>query len=156
MDFVRGTFNVPRSTTCERQIEQLFFDENGHLQFGPDDLENPTNYAFGRKCYITAVVILLVMNAIFSSSAPTGSFEGVSEDLRVSIEAAGLVTTLFLLGYCAGPLFWAPLSEFYGRRWIFHISFTIYLAFGFLCAFTPHFSGLLVGRFCPGLPPVLP
>ena len=58
------------------------------------------------------------MNATFASSAPSGSFQSVSEDLHVSVEAAGLVTTLFLLGYCAGPLFWAPLPEFYGRRWI--------------------------------------
>lgn len=36
-------------------------------------------------------------------------------DLGVSPEAAGLVTTMFLFGYCAGPLIWAPLSEFYGR-----------------------------------------
>lgn len=41
-------------------------------------------------------------------------------------------------------------SEFYGRRWIFHISFLLYIAFGFLCAFTPNFAGLLVGRFITG------
>ncbi|KAF4770452.1 hypothetical protein HAV15_013179 [Penicillium sp. str.  len=112
--------------------------------------ENPKNYSLGRKCYITTIVISLVMNATFASSAPSGSFQSVSEDLHVSVEAAGLVTTLFLLGYCAGPLFWAPLPEFYGRRWIFYISFAIYLAFGFLYAFTPNFSGLLVGRFLTG------
>jgi MFS family permease len=41
-------------------------------------------------------------------------------------------------------------SEFYGRRWIFHISFLLYIAFGFLCAFTPNFAGLLAGRFITG------
>ncbi|KAI2701352.1 hypothetical protein CBS147332_7954 [Penicillium roqueforti] len=90
------------------------------------------------------------MNVTFSSSAPSGAFRGISNDLHVSTEAAGLVTTLFLLGYCAGPLFWAPLSEFYGRRWIFYISFTIYFTFGFLCASTPNFAGLLIGRFLTG------
>jgi DHA1 family multidrug resistance protein-like MFS transporter len=150
MDFVRRNFLMSTSTTVVGSDEKLFFDKDGHLEFAPDDPENPKNYSFGRKCYITAIAISLVMNATFSSSAPTGSFQGVSDDLHVSVEAAGLVTTLFLLGYCAGPLFWAPLSEFYGRRWIFYISFTIYLAFGFLCAFTPNFAGLLVGRFLTG------
>jgi MFS family permease len=127
-----------------------FLDDQGHLTFAPFDPENPKNWSFRRKCYITAVAILLVMNATFSSSAPSGSFQGVSDDFDVSLEAAGLVTTLFLLGYCAGPLFWAPLSEFYGRRWIFHISFALYIALGFLCAFTPNFGGLLAGRFLTG------
>lgn len=68
----------------------------------------------------------------------------------MSVEAAGLVITLFLLGYVAGPLVWAPLSEFYGRRWIFYITFLGYVAFNFLCAFSPNFGGLLVGRFLSG------
>lgn len=59
----------------------------------------------------------------------------------------GLVVTLFLLGYAFGPLLWAPLSEFFGRRWIFYISFTGYLASTFLCAFANDFAALLVGRF---------
>ncbi|CAL5873004.1 uncharacterized protein PFLUO_LOCUS7273 [Penicillium psychrofluorescens] len=147
---MRNYYQGSNSTSTRQPDEQLFFDKNGHLEFGPNDPENPKNYPFRRKCYITAIAISLVMNATFSSSAPSGSFEGISEDLHVSTEAAGLVTTLFLLGYCAGPLFWAPLSEFYGRRWIFYTSFTIYLAFGFLCAFTPNFAGLLVGRFLTG------
>jgi hypothetical protein len=88
------------STTIVTSDEQLFFDKDGHLEFGPEDPENPQNYSFGRKCYITAIAISLVMNATFSSSAPSGSFQGVSDDLHVSVEAAGLVTTLFLLGKC--------------------------------------------------------
>ncbi|PYH91730.1 MFS general substrate transporter [Aspergillus ellipticus CBS 707.79] len=150
MDFVRRNFLTSTSTTVERSDEQLFFDKDGRLEFAPDDPENPKNYSFGRKCYITAIAISLAMNATFSSSAPSGFFQSISDDLHVSVEAAGLVTTLFLLGYCAGPLFWSPSSEFYGRRWIFYISFTIYLAFGFLCAFAPNFAGLLVGRFLTG------
>ncbi|KAJ5096651.1 MFS general substrate transporter [Penicillium angulare] len=150
MDFFKHLFSTSTSKAIVNSDKTLFFDKNGHLEFAPDDPENPKNYSFKRKCYITAVSISLVMNATFSSSAPSGTFQGISDDLHVSVEVAGLVTTLFLLGYCAGPLFWAPLSEFYGRRWIFYISFTLYIAFGFLCAFTPNFAGLLIGRFLTG------
>jgi DHA1 family multidrug resistance protein-like MFS transporter len=136
--------------TKTQPLDPLTFDDEGYLTFSPHDSDNPQNFSRGRKCYITAVAISLVMNATFASSAPTGTLQGISDELHVSSEAAGLVTTLFLLGYCAGPLFWAPLSEFYGRRWIFQISFTIYIAFGFLCAFTPNFAGLLIGRFLTG------
>jgi DHA1 family multidrug resistance protein-like MFS transporter len=149
MDFIRRNFPMS-TTTVAGSDERLFFDQEGYLEFAPDDPENPKNYSFRHKCYITFIATSLVMNATFSSSAPSGSFQDISSDLRVSVEAAGLVTTLFLLGYCAGPLFWAPLSEFYGRLWIFYISFTLYFAFGFLCAFTPNFAGLLAGRFLTG------
>lgn len=50
----------------------------------------------------------------------------------------------------AGPLIWAPLSEFYGRRWIFYGTFIAYIAFNFLCAYAPNFAALLVGRFLTG------
>lgn len=98
---------------------KLVFDDDYHLKFGPGDPDNSYNYSFSRKCYITATATSLVMNVTFAFSAPSGAFQGISDDLNVSVEAAGLVTTLFLLGYCAGPFFWAPLSEFYGRRIIF-------------------------------------
>lgn len=55
-----------------------------------------------------------------------------------------------MLGYCAGPLLWAPLSEFYGRRYLFYLTFTGYVAFTFLCAFANNFAALLIGRFLTG------
>lgn len=51
---------------------------------------------------------------------------------------------------CLLTLRQAPLSEYYGRRWIFLGTFTCYTAFTFLCAFTPNIAGLLVGRFLAG------
>lgn len=94
---------------------------------------------------------LLVVNATFAASSPSGVVHGIAKEFNVSTEASGLVTTVFLLGYAFGPLFWAPLSEFFGRRWIFYISFTGYLAFTFLCAFANDFAALLVGRFFTGM-----
>ena len=129
---------------------QLYLNESGHLDFAPGDIENPNNWSVARRWYITVVSVLLVVNATFASSSPSGCLDGISADLHVSVEAAGLVITLFLLGYCAGPLVWAPLSEFYGRRWIFYITFTMYLIFNFLCAFANNFAALLVGRFLTG------
>ena len=93
---------------------------------------------------------MLVVNAAMASSAPSGCLPSIAESFHVSLEAASLTITLFLLGYCAGPLLFAPLSEFYGRRWIFHITFIFYIAFNFLCAWAPNFGALLVGRFLAG------
>jgi MFS transporter, DHA1 family, multidrug resistance protein len=130
--------------------ERPYLNGNGFLDFGPGDIENPRNWSAARHWYITVVAVLLVVNATFASSSPSGSLVGIAQHFRVSEEAAGLVITLFLLGYCAGPLIFAPLSEFYGRRWVFYITFTSYLAFNFLCAFANNFGALLVGRFLTG------
>jgi MFS transporter, DHA1 family, multidrug resistance protein len=127
-----------------------YLNKDGLLDFGPGDIENPKEWSLQRRAYITAVSILLVVNATFASSAPSACLEGIAESFHVSREAAALVITVFLLGYCAGPLLFAPLSEFYGRRWIFYSTFTAYLAFNFLCAWAPNFASLLIGRLLTG------
>jgi multidrug resistance protein len=133
--------------------EEPHLNADGHLHFPLGDIENPKNWSKARRWYITVVAVLLVVNATFASSSPSGALagpNGIAEHFHVSEEAAGLVITLFLLGYCFGPLFWGPMSEFFGRRYIFYITFTSYLAFNFLCAFAPNFGSLLVGRFLTG------
>ncbi|KAI1089219.1 MFS general substrate transporter [Rostrohypoxylon terebratum] len=130
--------------------ERPYLDENGHVGFEPDDAENPHCWSNTRRWYVTVCAVLLVVNATFASSAPSGCFGSIAKWFDISEEAAGLTITLFLLGYCAGPLIFAPLSEFYGRRWIFYGTFLLYIVFNFLCAFAPNFGSLLVGRFLTG------
>lgn len=142
--------NKPYRTAHLQYNEPPFLNEDGYVDFAPDDIENPRNWSMRRRFFITMSTVLLVMNATFASSAPSGCFESIAEWFHVSEEAAGLTITLFLLGYCAGPLVFAPMSELYGRRWIFYISFSAYLAFNFLSAFAPNFGSLLVGRFLSG------
>lgn len=130
--------------------ETPFLDDDGNVGFAPGDVENPHNWSKGRRVFITIAAVMLVMNATFASSSPSGCFPSISKHFGVSSEAAGLTITLFLLGYCAGPLIFAPLSEMYGRRWVFYITFTMYNLFNFLCAWAPNFGSLLVGRFLTG------
>ncbi|KAL6872911.1 major facilitator superfamily domain-containing protein [Trichoderma novae-zelandiae] len=136
--------------TKELSNEPPYLNEHGYVDFAPGDVENPRNWSMSRRFFITVATVFLVMNATFASSAPSGCFPSIAESFHVSEEAAGLTITLFLLGYCAGPLVFAPMSELYGRRWIFYCTFSLYLAFNFLCAFAPNFGSLLVGRFLSG------
>lgn len=153
MDQIKRVLSRPNAKpyrTKHINHEQPYINENGHLDFSPGDIENPKNWSIARRWYITVVSVLLVVNATFASSSPSGCLAGIEAEFNVSEEAAALVISVFLLGYCFGPLFWAPLSEFFGRRWIFYISFTLYLAFNFLCAFANNFAALLIGRFLTG------
>ena len=90
-----------------RQIEageKPFLNDNGLLDFAPGDIENPKNWSEARRWYITIVSVLMVVNATFASSSPSGTLDGIASQFGVSIEASGLVVTLFLLGYCFGPV----------------------------------------------------
>ena len=146
----RPTAKPYRSSGIDESDEPVF-DKDGLLDFSPDDVENPKNWSVGRRTYITVASVLLVVNATFASSAPSACLQGIVETFHVSREAAALVITLFLVGYCAGPLLFAPLSEFYGRRWVFYITFSLYVVFNFLCAFAPNFASLLIGRLLTGI-----
>lgn len=147
----RPTAKPYRSNNIKHSAEHPpTLNDDGHLTFDEDDIENPLNWTFRRRLYITICAVFLVVNATFASASPSGCLPSIEEYFGVSSEAAGLTITLFLLGYCAGPLLFAPLSEHYGRRPIFYITFTAYIAFNFLCAFPPNFGSLLVGRFLTG------
>ena len=55
--------------------ERPYLDHNGHVSFAPDDIENPKNWSTARRWYITVIAVLLVVNATFSSSSPSGSLK---------------------------------------------------------------------------------
>ncbi|GAD94040.1 hypothetical protein FG10098.1 [Paecilomyces variotii No. 5] len=136
--------------TSQLQHSSPFLNEDGHVDFAPGDIENPRNWSLWRRISVTVAAVLLVINATFASSSPSGCFPSISQHFGVSTEVAGLTITVFLLGYCAGPLIFAPLSEFYGRRYVFYSTFGCYIVFNFLCAWPPNFASLLVGRFLTG------
>jgi Arabinose efflux permease len=142
--------NKPYRSKDLRHESPPYLNEDGFVDFAPGDIENPRSWSVRRRTGITISTVLLVVNATFASSSPSGCFGSISKEFGISTEVAGLTITVFLLGYCAGPLVFAPLSEFYGRRWIFYVSFLLYIAFNFLCAFAPNLGALLVGRFLTG------
>ncbi|KAK9367280.1 major facilitator superfamily domain-containing protein, partial [Lipomyces kononenkoae] len=72
-------------------------------------------------------------------------------DFNVSEITAIAGLTLFVFGMGAGPMLYAPLSEFYGRRIIYILSFTFYLAFQFPVGFGTNITSVLINRLLSGL-----
>ena len=60
---------------------------------------------------------------------------------------AVLPLTLYTLGIAFGPILLAPLSETFGRLWLYRISFTMLLAFLAGAGAAQSFATLLVCRF---------
>jgi hypothetical protein len=77
---------------------------------GDDDPENPQNFGFYYKIYITVLGAIIILNSTFTSSAPTGIIESQIAYFGFSQEVATLTISLWVAGYCLGPLIWGPLS----------------------------------------------
>ena len=79
---------------------------------------------------------------------------GVPEVLREfhssSEILAGFVVSIYLIGYAAGPLLFAPLSEIYGRLPMYHSANFFFLIFTVACAVAPSLSSLIGFRFLAG------
>ncbi|KAG8685542.1 hypothetical protein FRC08_013054 [Ceratobasidium sp. 394] len=117
---------------------------------GPDDPANPKNWSRPYRWYLTILGGVTVLNATFASSAPSGVEGQLIEKFNLSTIVAILTISLFVVGYCVGPLAWGPLSENYGRRPIYLIGFVVYTCFQIGCALAPNTQSLLVFRFLGG------
>lgn len=67
-----------------------------------------------------------------------------------SLTLASFVVSVYVLGFAAGPLLLAPLSEIYGRVPIYHIGNVGFVAFNVGCALAPSLNALIVFRFFSG------
>ncbi|KAF9018948.1 major facilitator superfamily domain-containing protein, partial [Rhodocollybia butyracea] len=85
---------------------------------GPEDLSNPQNFPVRQKWMITFVICILTVNATFASSAPSITAPRFIAQFHISEEVSDLVTSLFLMGYVLGPIFWGSGSELFGRKWV--------------------------------------
>ena len=68
-------------------------------------------------------------------------------EFHVSQEIATLGISLFVLGFAIGPLFWAPLSELYGRQILFTITYFVLTIFNAGAAGSKNIGTLLALRF---------
>ena len=66
-------------------------------------------------------------------------------------ELAAFIVSVYVLGYCFGPLAIAPLSEIYGRRPLYQVCNVFFVIFTIACAVAPNLEALIVFRLLAGL-----
>lgn len=95
-------------------------------------------------------LVLTLDYRTFASSIPAGIVPQMEEEFGFGSEVATLTISIFVAGYCVGPLLWGPLSERYGRKGPLIISFVTYTAFSIGCALSKNTASILVFRFLSG------
>ncbi|KAJ5113437.1 bicyclomycin resistance protein [Penicillium angulare] len=117
-----------------------------------NDAEHPYNWPRWRtqsNCFLISAMTFLT--ALASSIIAPGVPQLMTEFQTDNLQLAAFVVSVYILGFAAGPLFIAPLSEIYGRVIVYHfcnIGFTVFAAG---CALAPNIHTLIVFRFLNGL-----
>ncbi|KAF8855353.1 MFS multidrug transporter-like protein [Acephala macrosclerotiorum] len=119
---------------------------------GPDDPENPKNWAFKRKWAATLVVSSFTFISPVSSSMIAPAVNAISRQFNITDQVEQELTlSIFVLAYAIGPLFLGPLSEMYGRVIILQGANLIYLFFNLACGLAQSKGQLIAFRFLSGL-----
>ncbi|CAH0047150.1 unnamed protein product [Clonostachys solani] len=119
---------------------------------GPDDPENPMNWPPRKKNTIVALISMITFITPLASSVFAPAINQVMTEFKSTDEQlASFIVSVYLLGFCFGPLVLAPLSEMYGRLWIYHICNVLFIIFNVACALAPNLAGLIIFRFLAGI-----
>ncbi|EWZ95799.1 hypothetical protein FOWG_03343 [Fusarium oxysporum f. sp. lycopersici MN25] len=119
--------------------------------FSTNDPTNPKNWSKARKWTVTLTLSWVCFSVAFASAVITPGISGVVERFDTSSEVALLTVTLFVYGFGIGPLVFSPLSELYGRRIIYVLTFGVAVIFIIPCAVAKNIETLLVCRAIDGI-----
>ncbi|KAI5270960.1 putative MFS polyamine transporter [Aureobasidium subglaciale] len=134
---------VIASTTEESQTPLTWDD--------PRETRNPTHWSIGKKVFHTLVPCCAAFEATFATSIMVPATPLLMEAFSVPRTQALLSLTLYTMGIAFGPLFIAPLSEVFGRKYVYVVSLTMLLAFTGGAGAAHNFGTLLACRLLAGI-----
>ncbi|KAJ7881363.1 MFS polyamine transporter [Mycena olivaceomarginata] len=140
----------PKSSINERQNRRTSTNTNRRFSTITRAATIRSNWTDRRKWIITLIIVIMTVNVTFASSAPSDAARLIAADFKISAEVSDLITSMFLIGYVAGPLFWGPGSELVGRRPIFVFTMSMYTILHLGQALAKNIQTLLICRFLGG------
>ncbi|KAJ5504477.1 hypothetical protein N7463_007351 [Penicillium fimorum] len=116
-----------------------------------NDPMNPRNMSKARRWLIVIIISIGSLCVTCASSMYTTTYTQLMGEFGCSQEVATLGLSFFIWGLGIGPLFLSPLSEFYGRRIIYIVSFSLFLVWLIPSAVAKNTETMLISRFFTGL-----
>ncbi|KAH6951255.1 major facilitator superfamily domain-containing protein, partial [Ilyonectria sp. MPI-CAGE-AT-0026] len=119
---------------------------------GPLDPENLMNWPKVQKCInIGLMSLLTIISPLGSSMFVPGVSKLMKEFNSNSDELSTFVVSIYMFGYAFGPLIFAPLSEIYGRPYLYQIGNLFFVVFCVGAALSNSIHMLMVFRFLMGV-----
>ncbi|KAI5448908.1 hypothetical protein NCC49_006024 [Naganishia albida] len=127
-------------------------DEHGNylVRSTKNDAKNPRNWGKVKRYGVVGLASWLnILVCLCASGYSTGVGE-IEDRFSVSSEIGTLGLSLYLLGFATGPMTVAPLSEFFGRKPVYLVSWAIFTIFQIPLAIPPNIATVLVCRYIQG------
>ncbi|KAG4438106.1 hypothetical protein IFR05_006427 [Cadophora sp. M221] len=118
---------------------------------GDMDPLNPRSMTLARKWLVVLIVSASSLCVTCTSSIYTSTYGQITKEFDCSRIVATLGLSLFIMGLGVGPMLLGPLSEFYGRRPIYWVSFSMFLIWLIPSAVAKNIQTMLIARFLDGL-----
>lgn len=152
-----GTDEQPgQNENAEKPPHDMNDDKDPYLVDwnGPNDPDNPLNWSFPRKAFVTGLLCLLTFSVYMGSAIYTPGVELIAEYFGVGTVTATLGLTLFVLGYGLGPMIGlSSASEIpaIGRSLPYLITLFIFVILQIPTALVNNIAGFMILRFLAGL-----
>ncbi|KAF2669663.1 MFS general substrate transporter [Microthyrium microscopicum] len=131
---------------------EVWWDEPENM-----DPHNPMNWSSQKKWGQIAVLSYVTLITPLASSMFAPGVPDVIKDFGITNELlATFVVSIYLLGFAFGPLVIAPLSEIYGRYWLYNVCNVLFVVFAVACGLAKNMGQLVAFRFIHGIFGVCP
>lgn len=145
--------NDGRTIGFANQVEEPARADENEVWWNDDDPENPHNWSSWSKVlnvgFISALNFLTPLSSAMIAPGVSQLMQEFGADNN--LELATFVVSVYVLGFAAGPLAIAPLSEIYGRLIVYHACNIGFVAFTVACALAPSLASLVAFRFLSGV-----
>ena len=123
-----------------------------HLEVSWDinDKMNPQNMKASRKWCLILLISSTTLCYTCTSSLYTSTYDQIIVEFGCSRIVATLGLSLFIAALGMGPMILAPLSEFYGRKPVYNVSFFLFGISLVPCAVARNIQTMLIARFFSG------
>ncbi|PIG69611.1 hypothetical protein AARAC_002748 [Aspergillus arachidicola] len=111
------------------------------------DPDNPRNMSSLKRWLIVLIVSNGSLCVTCTSSIYTFTYGQIMPEFGCSRIVATLGVSFFVWGLAIGPLFFSPLSELYGRRYIYITSLASFLIWLIPCAVARNIQTMIIVRF---------
>ncbi|WYZ38372.1 hypothetical protein EsH8_III_000286 [Colletotrichum jinshuiense] len=143
-------------STPGRELVEHRFDGSGTVDdpfivtWLESDPQDPLQFPTWVKWCIAQILAFSFFCASFLSSAYSAAVGEVRAEFGGGSSVNSLGVGLFVAGFAAGPFIWAPMSELYGRQYVFVSTFLLATAFNIGVAVSQDLATILVLRFLAG------